>query len=1053
MILSQFDTKIEASQWLESLGVREPARALRHLEPLLQSSANSRLLEHLLPRLVTGAVQSADCGMALANFGSLMAALKDPDTTLSTWERSPKSFDALLKILSSSQYFSDILIREPDLFPWLCSGPERLDRERLIDLLWSQVLSQAGDEQHQRLVIRRFRHRQMLRIGFDDLVRDAPLDTTIADISSLAEACVEVACRIARSRVAERHGEARGADGRPARFVVMALGKLGGAELNYSSDIDLIFLYDADGKTTGARSLTHAEFFAKLGSELIRLLADHTALGQAYRVDMRLRPEGQQGPLARSLSSALGYYETVGRTWERQALIKCRPIAGDLDLGRDFLAAIEPFVYRRYLSSSEIFEIKAIKRRIESRTSSAGDDFHEVKTGRGGIRDVEFVVQFLQLLHGGSDHEVRHPNTLVALGRLEDHGCLSRAERDCMETTYRFLRKIEHRLQVVHNQQTHSLPRDAHELNALAHRNGYQRLSSWEHPEGPTDRFLADYRAHTDLNRRILNHLLHDAFLEERQAEAEAVVDLVLDPDPSPELIAESLANYPFQDRTTAYRNLMALAREDFEFLSQPRCRHFLAAIAPALLREVASTPDPDLTLTHLERVSASLGAKATLWELFSINPPSLRLYVEICASSRLLSSILIKTPGMIDDLLDSLVVDRPQPASAIRAELAELCRGATELNPILSSFRNKEWLRIGTRDILGRESIRLVTRELADVAEAILGQVAHHQWVETERRTLASAGSASTCQERWAILAMGKLGGREMTYHSDLDLVFVYEGQRQAEQGCAGELRAHRFTQFAQRVIKALGGGGDCGEPLYRVDTRLRPHGSSGPLALSLEQFRDYFQSTARSWERLALTRARVVVCTPGFGADVMSVVKSALQQPIDPEAFATEVFEVRRKMTEGVPATDLKRGRGGLVDIEFVVQYLMLVHGSDHPEVLVPNIWHAIRLLRQRNLLTADVAHDLREAYSFLRSLEARMRIIHNQTSMVVPDTTEQLQRLARRAGSEEAPSFSVDDLLAAIQTHGQRVRGLFDEILGQAAHPLAALVESGSKPGKAR
>jgi glutamate-ammonia-ligase adenylyltransferase len=1038
MILGRFGSVAAACQWLAALGVRDPALAIRHLEPLSRCSVPNEVLERTVERLLRAVVPCPDAGMALANFGRLLAARPGPEPLLALFDRRPRSLDELVRILSTSQYFSDVIVRDPEALHGLGVGPNRLDREGLIDLLWPLALAHAGDDQAERQVLRQFRHRQMLRIGYDDIVRDVPLEATIVDLSSLAEACVEVACRIARSRVAERHGEARGPDGRPLRFVVLAFGKLGGCELNYSSDIDLVFLYEAEGKTSGPRALTHAEFFARLGSELIRLLADHTPLGQAYRVDMRLRPEGQQGPLARSLPSALGYYETMGRTWERQALIKCRPIAGDIDLGRAFLAAIHPFVYRRYLSSSEIFEIKAMKRRIEARTRSTGDDSHEVKTGRGGIRDVEFVVQFLQLLHGGPDSSVRHPSTLTALSRLEDQGCVSRAERDCMETTYRFLRKVEHRLQVLHDRQTHSLPRDPQELSALAQRMGYQRLSLWEHPEGPSLRFLADYRARTDLNRRILNHLLHDAFQGDHPAESDAVVDLVLDPDPSPEWIDEALRDYPFRDRATAYRNLLALAREDFEFLSQPRCRHFLAAIAPALLRAVAATPDPDLTLTHLERVSASLGAKAILWELFSFNPPSLTLYVELCASSRLLSSILIKNPGMIDDLVDSLVADRPQPASAIRSELAELCRGAAELNPILSSFRNKEWLRIGTRDILGREPIRLVTRELADVAEAILGQVARSEWVEGGSRDRGPAGRKAA-RERWAILALGKLGGREMTYHSDLDLVFLYDEPARGQRWSGGQSRAQRFAQFAQRVIRALGGG-EGGEPLYRVDTRLRPHGSSGPLALSLSQFRHYFTETARGWERLALTRARVVVATPRFAQEVMAVVRDALTRPVDGAALGAEVRGVRRRIAEARPAGDLKRGRGGLVDIEFLVQYLMLVHAADHPELIVPNIWQAIGGLRQRHAIGPDVAAELLESYSFLRSLEARMRIIHNQTSMVMPDSPEQLQRLARRSAGEGGWGFTVDALLALVESHSQRVRELFDTIVGRPCDPAA-------------
>ncbi|MHC5542513.1 [protein-PII] uridylyltransferase family protein, partial [Singulisphaera rosea] len=536
---------------------------------------------------------------------------------------------------------------------------------------------------------------------------------------------VESACRLARRRAEEKHGAPSGRGREPARFVVLAMGKLGGEELNYSSDIDLIFLYDVEGQTAGPRVVSNAEFFAKMGSDVVRLLSDHTSLGMAYRVDMRLRPEGDQGALARSLEATLGYYETSGRTWERQALIKCRPIAGELTLGRTFLDAIMPFVYRRYLSGAEINEIKTMKRRIEQRTLSAGTSEVEVKTGHGGIRDVEFVVQFLQLLHGGTYPEVRLPNTLQAMSQLELVGCLTGEERGIMENTYRFLRRVEHRLQTMFDRQTHEMPRNLDEQRILAIRMGYPLASIWEDRTGPAQRFLADYRSKTELNRRILNHLLHDAFRDDAGATADPIVDLVLDPAPSQELIEEVLGKYPFHDRLTAYQNLLALAREDFPFLSQARCRHFFAAIAPRLLQAVGETPDPDMALTNLEKVSASLGAKAILWELFNFNPPTLRMYVQLCATSQFLSEILINNPGMIDELMDSLVADRPLSAQAIKAELSELCKGAEDLAPILVSFRNKEWVRIGIRDILGREPIRDVTRELSDVAEAIVGQVA----------------------------------------------------------------------------------------------------------------------------------------------------------------------------------------------------------------------------------------------------------------------------------------------------------------------------------------
>ena len=326
----------------------------------------------------------------------------------------------------------------------------------------------------------------------------------------------------------------------------------------------------------------------------------------------------------------------------------------------------------------------------------------------------------------------------------------------------------------------------------------------------------------------------------------------------------------------------MALAREDFLFLSHARCRHFLAAIAPRLLQAVARTADPDMTLTNLEKVSASLGAKAILWELFNFNPPSLRLYVELCATSQFLSQILISNPGMIDDLMDSLVVDRPLPGAAIKAELAELVRGAEDLAPILWSFRNKEWIRIGTRDILGREPIRQVTRELADVAEAIVTQVARDQWQRRSARFGTPVRPSDGRRDRWAILALGKLGGRELNYHSDLDLVFLHEEDGKTA-GSDPTISNEQFvTEVAQRIIKALGGDSSTG-PLYHADTRLRPHGASGPLVVTLATFQHYFEESAPIWERLALTRARVIFATGGFGRHVTDTIRSILCRPVD--------------------------------------------------------------------------------------------------------------------------------------------------------------------------
>jgi glutamate-ammonia-ligase adenylyltransferase len=1023
--------------WLADLGVRDPERAARDFSALARRAGGACLepVGRLAAQLDAVLPQCADASMALVNLERFLSAAPSLESALLNLADSPRTTEVLLQVFSTSQYFSEVLIGDPELLPWLQAGAERRDREGLFEALWT-ALCDLESPDAQDLALRRFRRRESLRIGYNDIVRGFPLEVTTDDLSNLAEACVEAAVRLARSRSAARFGEPVTSAGQPSRFVVLGLGKLGGHELNYSSDIDLVFVYDQEGQTTGTNHCSNAEFFARMGSEIVRLLAEHTALGIVYRVDMRLRPDGEQGALARSLDATLGYYVTRGRTWERQALIKCRAIAGDLELGHTICSAIAPFVYRRYLGASEIAEIKALKRKIEQRTQSQGTEEVEVKLGRGGIRDVEFVVQFLQLLHGGEYEPVREVNTLRALARLEQVGCLSAEERHIMDDTYRFLRRLEHRLQILFDRQTHQMPRDPEDLRTLALRMGYRPENSWEERAGPATRFLTDYRGKTELNRRILNHLLHDAFSGDAGAAVDPIIDLVLDPDPSPDFVREVLGRYPFQDRLTAYHNLMALAREDFAFLSQARCRHFLAAIAPRLLEAVGRTPDPDMTLTNLEKVSASLGAKAVLWELFNFNPPSLRLYVELCATSQFLSEILINNPGMIDDLVDSLVVDRPVPGAAIKGELAELCKGAEDLAPILRSFRNKEWVRIGTRDILGREPVREVTRELADVAEAVVSEVARDQWRRRAARHGTPRCAGTSRRDRWAILALGKLGGRELNYHSDLDLVFIHEADGETNGGAASVSNEQFVTEVAQRVLTALESGPATG-PLYAADTRLRPHGASGGLVLTLAAFEAYLHGGAQTWERLALTRARVIFATGGFGKKVTGAVRALLATAVDPAHVAAELVALRRKLEASRRQNDLKRGVGGLADLEFIVQHLQLIHAADHHDLPRPNFWNALAALRRHKIIDAEVYTALRDAYNFLRAVEGRLRLMHNRNIDELPESPAELERLARRLNYEARdPAHAVGAFLADAARHTSKTRALFQKLFDGAA-----------------
>ncbi len=1077
---SCLDTSEFARPQLHAWGIHDAERGQRNLARLAESLGIDLLL-HLASPLARFLPRCPDPDMALNNLDRFFAHPAAPAVVPALLDNRARTLEIMLQLFATSQMFSDLLAQFPDYLDMLRVPLRRSPSPAELRAALQAEVDAGYEDSAVLRAFSRFRQRHLLRIGTNDIIRDRPLEEITRDISGVADAALEVALHVALRNVGKRYGEPAGADGQPVSCVVLAFGKLGGEELNYSSDIDLMFLYAQEGQTQGKRitSIDNDEYFGKVVSEVVRLLAAHTDRGQAYRVDLRLRPEGQRGPLARSLASTLSYYDSMGRTWERQALIKVRPVAGDLELGQRFLQAIEPFVYRKYLTFAEINGIKALKRKIEHKTGQAGNDATEVKTGRGGIRDIEFTIQFLQLLNGGDLPKLRQRNTLLALAALEGAGCLTDQEYRVLDDAYRFLRKTEHRLQLLFDLQTHRLPDGEDELRKLALRMGYgQRteeragaltrsarkrgapqaarpddetaraaVAALPPPDDPADAFRRDYRDKTEPTRYILDHLLHQTFAGPGDT-SEPESDLLLDPNPDPETIRAVLGRYPFRDVVAAYNNLVQLGQEA-PFLSPRRCRHFLASIAPGLLRAVAETPDPDMALLNLEKVTGSLGAKTVLWELFSFNPPSLKLYVDLCAWSQFLSEILINNPGMIDELLDSLVLNQPRRREELAAELAELCRGATDLEPILHSFQDKELLRIGVRDILGKDTIQETTTALSDVAETILAHVAAPQEAPLRKRygtPLLEEGprAGQTC--RFAILALGKLGAREMNYHSDLDLMMIYEGDGRTSPP-AGASRNERFeltdnfhffTEFAQRIIKALSQIGPMGR-LYQVDMRLRPTGKSGSLVLPLCEFRRYFlggtgnaahpEGGAQLWERQALTRARVVWGDGEFGTQVMESVAEAAYGLAWQPAWVDEIAAMRERLEASRPGRDLKRGPGGLADVEFLVQTLQLAHGKTHSSLRVTNTWQALAALRASGLLELEEQSTLRACYDFLLRVQSRLRIVHNRTLDAVPESPAEVEKLARRLGFESGGKF-----LAELKQHRTRTRELYGRLMGR-------------------
>lgn len=1006
-LVALLDDPRAAKNWLKSLELADIDRAHDNLVRIAESRMTLDLVAVICEQLAQNLPAVSDPDMALNNLERFVSAARNPLALGALFERDEEALPTLLTIFSTSQYLSEYLVRDPESFDLLrLTEGKPVSRDVLVGELSGEVNS-LQDEPAVMAALRWIKRRETLRIGYGDLIREQSIETVTRQISFLAEALCEAALQAAYRKLQERRGLPRRADGQRSRFVVLALGKLGGGELNYSSDIDLMFLYEADGRTDGEKVATNQEYFDRLGRQLIKLLSESTDLGIAYRIDMRLRPEGSQGSIASSLESALGYYDVMGRTWERQAFVKARPIAGDLEFGDEFLRQLEPWIWRNYLSRADITGIKALKRRIERRARVEEGDTRNVKTGRGGIRDIEFAIQFLQLLNGGDLPHIRTGNTLKAIMALERDGCLTYQERTILEENYAFLRKIEHRLQILFDLQTHVLPEEDEELRKLAIRMGYEDTPH----QSALEEFKSEYAQKTAENRKILDHLLHDAFSEDSDAEPE--VDLVLDPDPTHGTIQSVLGSYRFRDVRDAYRNLMALSSERVRFLSTRRCRHFLAAIAPQLLAAIDRTPDPDATLVNLAKVSDSLGGKGVLWELFSFNPPSLDLYVRMCGASNYLSDILVSNPGMIDELMDSLVLDKLPGYEALRSMLADLTRGAEDLMPILHSFKNSQHLRVGVRDILGKEDIQNTHRALSDIAEVILRQITQWEFDRlTEKFGRPMIDGDQPCE--LVILAMGKMGGREPNYHSDMDIVFLYEADGTTQPLRPGHkakttTNQHFFGELGQRIIKMVNHMGPHGR-LYELDPKLRPTGKSGTLAISLAEFAKYHRDgLGQLWERQALCKARPVFGSADACQRMMNeVLRAIVQHPWQAE-HAAQIRHMRRRMEETARKTNLKRGPGGTVDIEFVVQMLQLKHVADDPSVLLPNTLNALVALHEGGYLGSHDFEFFDRAYRFLRSIEARLRLMNTAARHDLPQDELELKKLAWLLDYPDGPSLA--------------------------------------------
>jgi [glutamine synthetase] adenylyltransferase / [glutamine synthetase]-adenylyl-L-tyrosine phosphorylase len=954
----------------------------------------------------------------------------------------------LMNICGSSPFLTNIICKDPSFFQRLFQERDIMCARSEGEMLATLRNRIPAEPSYQEVfpLLRRFKYAEILRIAARDLNGLASLEEVTAELAALASATLQIAYEAARRELVREHGIPleKTPDGNlVADLAIIGMGKLGGRELNFSSDIDLIYFYSSDtGETAGVDEgrgvlrgvISLHTFFVKLAEMVSRAISQVTGDGFVFRVDMGLRPDGKGGDLASSMRSAEVYYESWGQSWERAAMMKARPVAGSLELGEQILAALNPFIYRRYLDYNLIEDMMSMKKRIDASLARSQEGEVNIKLGRGGIREIEFFIQALQLVYAGKNPQLRERNSLKALATLRDSRIIKEADCTSLAEAYRFLRTVEHRIQVVQERQTHSLPRKDDEMAALARRCGFLRADG-------TERFIEALEAH----RQSVSSIYGDLFLSRDERIKEEVLPEVyffFDSKADPDLIKDMLAERHFEHLDAAYENLLVLRDGPPKLNLTERGRRILEKIAPLFLQEVFVSPDPDLALANLERFLASIRTRSSLYALLAENRDILKLLTSLFGMSEFLSKIFIGHPELLDSMITRgyayLQKERATMARELDTVLTQ-ADGFEEQLDAMRRFRHEEFLRIGMNDIHGKMKQPEVALQLTNLAEVCLDAACCLATGELARfgRPMVIQEDGSAREAAFAIVAMGKLGGYELNYHSDLDIIYIYDGQGMTD-GEKSITNREYFAKLGQKIIMVLTTQTREGYA-YKIDTRLRPSGNAGPLVTSLESFQSYHGTESQIWERQALTKARVTYGMPRLRTAIEQVIERAVYGAGAEEIVKSEIHRLRMRMEvelakETIGSYNIKTGRGGMVDVEFVVQYLQLSYGHLHPELRSCNTLAALGAMQQLGILAEDDYQALTEGYRFLRRLENRLRIIHDYSMNDLGGPLKYLNKLARRLGYDPLLKNPGEFLMADYERVTSSVRAVYDKVLGK-------------------
>lgn len=920
-------------------------------------------------------------------------------------------------IYSGSPYLTGLIRSSPErLARLLAADPEEHFSNLKTGL--AEALAATHDDVTAMRLMRQFKSEVALLTALADIGGVWPVMTVTRVLTETADATLQGAVRYLFGKaVSKGDWEALDPEApeKGSGYIVLGMGKYGAGELNYSSDIDLIVFYERSLARLRP-DLEHQPFFVRLTRDLVKLMDERSADGYVFRTDLRLRPDAGATQLAISTDAALQYYESFGQNWERAALIKARPAAGDLEAGNAILHELEPFIWRRYLDYAAIADVHAMKRQIHAfkKLGGIGVAGHNLKLGRGGIREIEFFVQTQQLIAGGRQRQLRLRRTLDTLDVLTEREWIKPKVRDDLKQAYCFLRELEHRIQMVADEQTHSLPTDPTRLESFSRFAGYADSQSFSKALLPVletvqGHYGALFEDMPDLTTRGANMVFAGS-----------------DDDPD---TVKTLSEMGYTQPSSVIETVRGWHHGRYAAVRSERSRERLTKVQPFLIEALAATADPDAAIAAFDRFVSELPAGIQLFSLLRANPNLLRLVADIMGTSPRLARILSHRRRLLDAVIDPRTFETVPSAEelddVIRSELAH----AVDFQELLDRARvvgSEQWFLVGVRVLSGSIDASLAGEAYARIAEGLIAILLGK--VSEELATVHGYISGGST----AVLGMGKLGSREMTAGSDLDLIVIYDYEQGVLESDGERPLAptQYYARLTQRLISALSAPTAEGS-LYEVDMRLRPSGQQGPVATRLKSFRDYQSNEAWTWEHMALTRARAIAGPLRMRQSIEAAIRDALVRPREAEKIAADVLDMRKRIhtekgTERI--WDIKHVRGGLIDLEFIAQYLQLIHAAGHPEVLETNTLGALRRLRDAGLLHPDHAEILLPVGRLLHDLTQLIRIC-SEGPFNPENAPLGMRELLARAGDQPTFEALEDRLKRSLES----LAGVFDEIIG--------------------